>query len=139
MSLASDLLSVLGRVRGHFASLVNSGVLVTLDDHIAQIAAVVDHDVDAAEAKAKDIVGALYNALHGAPATDPLPVAVQPPADPAPVTPAAPVPVEADPAPATPVEATLASPLQADPGAVQADPVPDESALADVAEQPPAS
>lgn len=113
MSLASDLLSALGSFRSRVASQVNSGLLLTLDDHIAQLAPVVEHDVQVAEEKAHEVLSALYTALHGAPAAD------------------APVP-----AAAVPVEGTLAAPLQADPAAAAAAPASPSATSAPAAPAP---
>ncbi|MEY9837096.1 hypothetical protein [Streptacidiphilus sp. EB103A] len=107
MSLASKLLSVLDEFRTVIASQVNSGQLVTIDGHIDAVAAHVETDVAAADTKAKEVLGALYDALHGdgapdAPAT-PVDATPAPVADPAPVL-QEPAPVEAA---AAPVEAAV--------------------------------
>ena len=65
MSLAEKLLSVLDEFRTVVASHVNSGQLVTIDNHIDTISAVAQGDVQAADDKAKQVLGELYTALHG--------------------------------------------------------------------------
>ena len=85
MSLASKLLSVLAEFRTAVGEQVNSGQLVTIDDHIDRVASVIDSDVTAADAKAKEVLGELYTALHGAPAAPPVDAPAAPVAAPAPV------------------------------------------------------
>jgi hypothetical protein len=65
VSLASELLSVLDKFRAEVASHVNSGQLVTIDNHIDTLSAVALGDVQTADDKAKQVLGDLYTALHG--------------------------------------------------------------------------
>jgi len=65
VSLAAELLSALDKFRNIVAGHVNSGQLVTIDDHINTIANVAEGDVQAADAKAQQVLGELYGALHG--------------------------------------------------------------------------
>lgn len=104
MSLATELLAVLDKFRTFVSEHTNSGQLVTIDDHIDQIANVVTTDVNAADTKAKEVLGALYGALHGAPPVEPTPV--EPPAAPV----AAPVDVAQVPQPEAAPVADLAEP-----------------------------
>ena len=112
MSLATKLLSVLAEFRQAVGAQVNSGQLVTIDDHIDRVASVIDNDVDAADTRAKEVLAELYTALHGAPtAPDVAPVATvpTPPVDVAPTPVAEPAQILQEPAPvdvaAAPVDA----------------------------------
>ncbi len=65
MSLAEKFLAVLDEFRAEVAAHVNSGQLVTIDNHIDTIAGAVENDTATADTKAKEVLGALYGALHG--------------------------------------------------------------------------
>lgn len=106
MSLASDLLSVLDEFRSFVASHVNSGQLVTIDNHIDTIASVAQGDVEAADAKAKQVLGELYTAVSGTPAA---PVAAPAPVETPVAAPVAEAPVEAAPVEAVAPDAPAAS------------------------------
>jgi hypothetical protein len=97
VSLATDFLAVLDKFRAAVASHVNSGQLVTIDNHIDTLASVADKDVEAADEKAKAVLGELYTALNGSTA-EPAPAPVEAPAapveEPAPAAPVAEAPVE---------------------------------------------
>jgi hypothetical protein len=99
MSLAHDLLSVLNGWRVRVAERVNSGQLLTVDNHLQRLAAAAETDVQRADAEAHSVLDELYTALHAttsgaAPAAEPTPAA--------PVVPAAPAVTEPVPAPAAP-------------------------------------
>lgn len=105
MSLASEFLAVLDKFRAEVASHVNSGQLVAIDNHIDTLASVADGDVEAADTKAKAVLGELYTALN-APTTEAAPVAAEAPAAPveAPVAEPVVAPVADAPAETAPVE-----------------------------------
>ncbi len=107
MSLASEFLAVLDKFRAEVASHVNSGQLVTIDNHIDTIASVAEGDVEAADAKAKAVLGELYTAVSAAPAAAPAPVEA-PVAEPV-AAPVAEAPAEAAPAETPAPDAPAAS------------------------------
>ncbi|MDH6111922.1 hypothetical protein P3T36_006895 [Kitasatospora sp. MAP12-15] len=98
MSLASDLHSLLTRFRTRVAERVNSGELLTVDQHLSCLAAVAEGDVQRADAQAHAVLAELYTALHattsGAPAAPPTPTPAAAPAAP-PVAAPAPAPTTA--------------------------------------------
>jgi roadblock/LC7 domain-containing protein len=123
VSLASKLLAVLGSFRQEVAQQVNSGQLLTIDDHIDRVASVIDSDIAAADAKAKEVLAELYTALHGA-------------ADTTPDVDAAAAPVATTPAPpaaTTPAPGAEPTPVLQEPAPVQAAPVAEPAAPVDVA------
>jgi hypothetical protein len=105
MSLAADLLSVLNHWRVRVAERVNSGQLVTLDEHLQRLAAGLESDVQRADAEAHSVLDALYTALH---TTTSGATPAEPPAA-APAAPAAPAPAEPSPAPAAPAGGSTAA------------------------------
>ncbi|WP_034088855.1 hypothetical protein [Streptacidiphilus albus] len=108
MSLASDLLSVLDKFRTVVAGHVNSGQLVTIDNHINSIANVAENDVQAADDRATDVLGQLYTALHGHD-SEPAPTPTAPPVDEGQAAAAVPGTAAAS-APATPAKTAAAAP-----------------------------
>ena len=111
MSLATELLSVLDKFRAAVAEHVNSGQLVTIDRHIDTIAAVAESDVQAADAKAHDVLGELYTALHGHD-SEPAPTPAAPAADQGQAVAAVPAPASAT-AAATPAKTAATTPAPA--------------------------
>lgn len=97
MSLASDLLTVLNHFRVRVAERVNSGQLLTVDQHLDRLAAAAQLDVQRADAEAHTVLDELYTALHAASS------GAAPAAEPTtPTAPAAPVPTAGAPAAAAP-------------------------------------
>jgi hypothetical protein len=99
-NLISAALGVLSSFRDEVAGWTNSGLLKTVEDHIAQIENAAETDVHAGETAVKAVFGELYGALHGHAAVPVVPAA--------PVVEPAPAPVVEAPAPAEPVAAPVA-------------------------------
>lgn len=123
MSLVDSLLHALGQFRTKLAAEVNSGALVTIDQHIGELYAAATASVDAGEAAAHKILSGLYTAFHGSPiavapaaAAEPASSAAAPTPEPTPAadsTTSAPAAPEAPAAPSAPTTTAV----QAEPAA----------------------
>ena len=70
-ALLDELKSVLTHFRGHVAGLVNSGALVTVDRHLAQLDAAA-HDTSTADEAVRCVLGELYGTHPVEPAAAPV-------------------------------------------------------------------
>lgn len=77
MSLADAVLSALSGFKDEVSSWTNSGLLVSIESHIAQVEHAVATDVHAGETAAKAVLAELYGAFHGSTPVEPVaPVAM---------------------------------------------------------------